>query len=152
MEEDKDNDNLQIEMPIKEKGEFIYSIKRNLNRSIMYAGVLPQWRNFMFVFTTISGLALVLILSIFLYQYLSLLPSEVPLIYKQSTLSWMSINKYNLAIIPAGLFVFVILMIYLKGRIYSFDRRFVSVVHVAEIIAYILIMIGLSQLFSLIMI
>jgi hypothetical protein len=150
--EDTNDNNTQIEMPIKEKRELIYSVKRNLNRSIMYAGILPQWRNFMFVFTTTIGSSLILILSIYIYQYFSSLPDEIPLIYQQSTSSFMSISKYHLPFIPAGLFVFVILMIYLKGRIYSFDRRFVSVANVSELIIYTLILIGLSQLFSLVMV
>jgi hypothetical protein len=151
MDEVAKSENKQIEMPIKEKGESIYGIKRKISKKILYAGILPQWRNFMFVFSTVSGLALTLIISVFLYLNIGKLPDEVPLIFQQSTKTWLGIPKNNLFIIPLILFVYLLLITNLKGRIYSFDRRLVIVMNIAEIISYIFLLIALTQLFSLLL-
>jgi len=152
MEQIKQLDNKQISMPIKEKGEFVYGIKRNISKSILYAGVLPQWKNFMFMFSSLTGIALVIFLSVFLYLRMQELPQDIPLIFQQRDQSYLTVGKDRLPFIPGLLFVFVLLMNYLKGKIYSFDRRLVSVINIGEIICYIFIFVGLSQLFSLILI
>lgn len=152
MEQDRSLQNNQMEMPIKEKGEFIYNIKRNLSKSIVYAGVMPQWRNFLYVFSTISGIALTIAIGIFLYQNMQVLPEQIPLFYQQKDISFATIAKDKIFIVPGFIFLVTIVMNYLKGRIYGFDRRLVFVLNIAEIISYILIFVGLSQLFSLILI
>lgn len=148
----KDTENIQISMPIKEKGEFVYGLKRNINKKILYAGVLPQWRNFLFVFCFVSGIFLVIALSFFLYQNFNKLPVDIPLIFQQKDKTWATIPKNFSFVLPIIILAFNLLMVYFKGKIFTFDKRLVIILNVAELITYFMIFIGISQLSSLLLI
>ncbi len=148
----KGTENIQIPMPIKEKRELVYGLKRNINKRILYAGVLPQWRNFLFVFSFVCGLFLFIALSFFIYQNFNKLPDDLPLIFQQKDKTWETIPKNFSIILPVLILTFNLLMVYFKGKIYSFDKRLVLILNVAELITYFFIFIGISQLSSLLLI
>ena len=152
METQKGDENIQISMPIKEKRELVYGIKRSVNKRILYAGVLPQWRNFLFVFSFVSGIFLFIALAMFIYQNFNKLPNELPLIFQQKDKTWATIPKNFSFVLPILILGFDLLMIYFKGKIYTFDKRLVLILNVAELITYFLIFIGISQLSSLLLI
>lgn len=152
MEKEINRKNNQIEMPIKEKGEVIYSIKRNINKSILYAGVLPQWKNFLFVFTFITGIFLVISLTIFILDSFEILPNELPLIFQQKDKIWINYPKEYIISLPFIVLLFNLLLLHFKGIIYTFDKRLVTIINVGELITYLLIFLGITQLSTLLLV
>lgn len=143
----------QLVIPIqKPRGEMIYGVKRKVNKSIVYAGAVPHWRSFFFVSATLSTWALIIGLVLILYINFPKLPEQVPLIYHQNSQTWQTVNKETLIAFPIALTVFSIFITYLNSKIYHFDRRLVMILNIAMILTNFFLIIGLSQLFSLLLV
>jgi hypothetical protein len=143
----------QLEIPIKKpRREVVYDVKRRVNKSIIYAGAVPHWRSFFFVCAAVCTWFLIISLVLILYFNYQKLPAQVPMIYQQIDQTWQTIPKEGLIAFPIVLSVFSIFVIYLNAKIYRFDRRLVLVMNIAIILADIFLLLGLSQLFSLLLV
>lgn len=143
----------QMKMPIKQpRSELVYGLKRNLDRSITYAGVVPYWRNFLFVAAFLTTFFTILTLGYVLLLYYFKLPLQIPIFFSQATNSWTAIDRKLIIGIPASMIFYLVAITYLNAKIFRFDRRLVEVINLSIIIADLLLLLGLGQILSLLLV
>ena len=143
----------QLPIPMKKpKNEMVYGIRRKVNKSMTYAGVIPFWRNFYFVLAFLTNLFTVVSLSGFLYFNYERLPNNIPLIYNQATKLWTPVNKQFLLVIVFTLLIFLIWNTYLNSKIFQFDRRLVHMLNISVVMSCIILLVALSQIMSLLLV
>lgn len=151
--QNKQKQDEQLSMPIKKQNsEVVFGIKRSVDKSITYAGVIPYWRSFFFVAAFMSSLINIGLLGYVLYKNFSKLPAEVPLFYNQATASWTNYSRNTLFIIPIVILFFAIFVTILNAKIYRFDRRLVLMLNISIILANIFLVVGLGQILSLLLV
>lgn len=143
----------QLAMPMKRSSsEVVYGIKRNVDKRITYAGVIPYWRSFFFVAAFVSSIVTLILISYILYNYYAVLPNALPLYYIQASQSWMTFSKPTVIVIPFIVLLFTIFSTILNAKIYHFDRRLVLMLNIAIIMANIFLVVGLAQIISLLLV
>ena len=143
----------QLAMAIPKKpSEVVFGVKRSINKGIINASVVAYWRSFWFVSAFMTTAATIILLLLLLFFNNNALPETVPLIYFQSNSSWATVPKLWLWGIPTLTAIFWIAITKLQSRIYRSDRRLVLMLNIAIIFTDITLLIGLAQLFSILLI
>lgn len=143
----------QLEIPIRRSSkDLVLDVKRNIDKSITYAGVLPHWRSFQFVAAFLVSIFTMMLIAYVLYLNFDKLPPEVPMIFNQAGQNWTSIDRRLLIGLPVSQIFFIALFTYWNSKIYRFDRRLVQMLSLSIVIANIFLLIGFGQILSLILI
>ena len=146
-------DESQIQLGIKESSlEPVYKVRRAMKKMERTAEVMPFWKSEITVITLVISAFSILIITFEIFFFFSKLPINVPLFYNHITNQWELSDKSLYLFFPfvyAGSMFLVWRLIY---SVFPFDRRLASVTTWALFFFSIFGTVGISEIFTLLLI
>jgi hypothetical protein len=142
----------QINFPIDVKPDNpIVTLNKSFDKRMIKAKAIGYFRSFPFMLSFIFTWITLIYIAVQVYQNYNMLPGEVPLIYSQALSGWEVINKEIFLYFLGGFLAFTLISPFINSKIYFFDKRLVLVMSIGIIIIDFFIIIGFSEIFSLLL-
>ena len=142
----------QINFPIDVKPDNpIVSLNRSIDKKMIKARAVGYFRSFPFMLSFIFTWLTLIYVAVQVYQNYSALPKEIPMIYSQALSGWEVINKELLIVFLVLFMLFTLISPFINSKIYFFDKRLVLVISLGTMIIDCFVLIGFSEIFSLLL-
>lgn len=136
----------------KDRMEAYYNVKRKLSEMENTVEAIPYWKSFLSVAGFMLMILLIIMIAFVTFTNYESLPRQMPLIYSQTSSTWMLSDKDVYIIIPVLLLIGLAIVTRLNSITYKFDRRLSIVINITLILTAILGFIAFIQLFSFVLI